>query len=120
MRMGGSVADAGRARKAGSPRLPRVVREVRAVHVVLGSALLFLGAAGATTVTRALEERRQALLAVPANVPMGLLIGAGAALVRGWDLTGSMITGAVLVPVVGALAGLRRGRGPRRERGGGT
>lgn len=86
------------------------------MHVVLGSVLLLLGAAGATAVTRALEERRQAVLAIPANIPMGLLIGAGAALVRGWDLVGSMLAGAVLVPVVGALLGLRRG--PRRRRDG--
>lgn len=81
------------------------------MHIVLGSLLLLLGATGATVVTRALEERGQAILAVPANVPMGLLIGAGAALVRGSDLPEAMLAGAVLVPVAGALLGRRR---PRR------
>lgn len=72
------------------------------MHVVVGSLLLVLGAAGATAVTRTFEERGEARLAVPANAPMGLLMGAGAALLRGWDLVGSMVAGAVIVPFVGA------------------
>lgn len=69
---------------------------------VLGVALVVLGAVAATSTQRRLEARGRASVAPLYLVPFGVLIGAGAAIARGWDLPAAMVVGAVLVPVVGA------------------
>ncbi|MFU8839486.1 MAG: hypothetical protein ACNA8R_02035 [Nitriliruptoraceae bacterium] len=82
--------------------------------LAVGLALVLLGAAGATVTQRHLDRTgrsRQALLAL---VPFGVLVGAGAALVRGWDLAASLVVGAVLLPVVGVLGRLLEVRRARR------
>jgi hypothetical protein len=82
--------------------------------LLIGVALVLLGATGATVTQRHLDHTgrsRQALLAL---VPFGVLVGAGASLVRGWDLTASLVVGAVLLPVVGALGRLLEVRRARR------
>jgi uncharacterized membrane protein YfcA len=82
--------------------------------LVMGVALVLVGATGATVTQRHLDRTgrsRQALLAL---VPFGVLVGAGAALVRGWDPTAAMVVGAVLLPVVGALGRLLEVRRARR------
>lgn len=80
--------------------------------VVLGVVLLVVGAVGASLAHR--TPGRPTLPRVLALVPFGVLIGAGAALVRGWDLLAAIVAGAVLVPLVGVggdlLAARRRAR----------
>ena len=71
--------------------------------VVVGLALVVLGAVGATLVARHAEHTGHATTMPLRLVPFGILVGAGAALVRGWDLGVSMLAGAVLVPLVGAV-----------------
>lgn len=84
-----------------------------------GLVLLLLGAWGAGTV-----HRRQRGVPGPRSVlalaPFGVLIGAGAALVRGWDLGLSAVAGALAVLVV-ALGGdvLAARRRARRRRSAG-
>jgi hypothetical protein len=84
----------------------------------IGVILLLLGAFGASAVHRRQEGRPSAprLLAL---APFGILIGAGAALVRGWDLGLSAVAGALVVLVV-ALGGdvWAARRRSRRTRGG--
>lgn len=72
------------------------------MDVAVGIVLLVLGAAGASVTTRTYEDAGRTALGVLAAVPSGILIGAGAALVRGWDLVGSMIAGGLVVLLVGA------------------
>jgi hypothetical protein len=74
---------------------------VEVVPVLIGVALLAVGAVGATVVQRRLEQEGRATVAPLFLVPFGVLIGAGAALIRGWDLLPSLLVGAVLVPLVG-------------------
>lgn len=84
---------------------------------LLGGALLLFGATGA-----AMLQRRQHGRPGPASVlafsPFGVLIGAGAALIRGWDLGLSALFGAFVVMVVAlvgdVLAARRRARSRRR------
>jgi hypothetical protein len=81
--------------------------------IVLGIALVLLGAVGATVTQRRFEQEGRTVRALPLLVPFGVLIGAGAAIARGWDLVSAMVVGAVLVPLVGAagrLLEVRRGR----------
>jgi len=90
--------------------------------VVLGALLVILGALGASLTQG--RGGRPTLRRVVALVPFGILIGAGSALVRGWDITVSLAVGALLVPLVGVigdvLAARRRAafsrRGGRRAR----
>jgi hypothetical protein len=89
--------------------------------LVVGVALVALGAVGATVTQRRFEEGGRTVRALPLLVPFGVLVGAGAAIARGWDLVASMVVGAVMVPLVGAAGRfleVRRGRardhGPRR------
>lgn len=80
---------------------------------VVGVVLVGIGAVGATVAQRRLEEAGRATMAPLFLVPFGVLIGAGAAIARGWDLPIAMAVGAVLVPVVGAagrIVEVRRGR----------
>jgi hypothetical protein len=74
--------------------------------MVLGVVLLALGAVGATFTQRELEQTGRGRWVVPALVPFGVLVGAGAALVRGWALGPAMATGAVVLPVVAVVARL--------------
>ncbi len=84
--------------------------------VVLGVALVLIGATGATMTQRHLDATGRSRLALLALVPYGVLIGAGAALVRGWDLAAALVVGAVLVPVVGAAGRVIEVRRARRAR----
>lgn len=89
-----------------------------AVPVVVGVVLVAIGAIGATVTQRRLDEAGRTRWALLALVPFGVLIGAGAALVRGWDLTAAVVVGAVLVPLVGALGRWFEVRRARRSRRG--
>jgi hypothetical protein len=94
--------------------------EVEPLPTVVGLVLVLLGAVGATVTQRRFEREGRTARALPLLVPFGVLIGAGAAIVRGWDLVASMVVGGVLVPVVGAASRLlevRRGRGRRGKDG---
>lgn len=85
------------------------------VVMVVGGALLVLGAVGATLTQRRLEAEGRAALAPLWLIPFGILVGAGAAMVRGWDLWASIIVGALLVPVVGVAGRLWEVRRARRR-----
>jgi hypothetical protein len=80
-----------------------VAADVDVVPVLVGAVLLVLGAIGATVTQRRLEHEGRATVAPLYLVPFGVLLGAGAALIRGWDLVAALVVGAVLVPLVGAL-----------------
>ena len=86
--------------------------------VVVGAALLLLGATGAGLVQRR-QQGRPGPLSVLSLAPFGVLIGAGAALVRGWDLGLSAVAGALAVVVVAlggdVLVARRRARARRRS-----
>ena len=88
-----------------------------ALPLAIGVALVLLGATGATMTQRHLDATGRSRLALVALVPYGVLIGAGAAMVRGWDLTAALLVGAVLVPLVGAAGRLIEVRRARRTRG---
>ncbi len=84
---------------------------------LIGVALLLLGSFGASRIHRR-QHGRPGLSSVLVLAPFGFLIGAGAALVRGWDVGLSGVAGALAVLVV-ALGGdiwaaRRRARGPGR------
>lgn len=90
--------------------------------VVIGVLLVALGAVGATVTQRWLEDRGRARVAPLFLAPHGVLIGAGAAIARSWDLVPAMLAGAVLIPVVGALGRMwevrraaRRSRSPHHR-----
>lgn len=76
---------------------------VQVVPVLIGATLLLIGAVGATVTQRRLEGEGRASVAPLFLAPFGVLMGAGAALIRGWDLLASLLVGAVLVPLVGAI-----------------
>lgn len=81
--------------------------------MVVGLALVALGAVGATVTARQAERGGRATTMPLELVPFGVLVGAGGALVRGRALVASMLAGAVLVPLVGAVdrwLEVRRGR----------
>lgn len=87
----------------------------------LGLLLVLAGAVGATTLTRRLEFAGRRRAALAAALPLGALIGAGAALVRGGQVIAAGAVGALLLPAVTALAWIvearRRARsGPRPDR----
>lgn len=84
--------------------------------LAVGLALLALGAIGATLTQRMLTEQGRGRRIPLALVPFGVLIGAGAALIRGWDLLVTLVAGAAIVPAVavgGRWLELRRRRGRR-------
>lgn len=94
--------------------------EPTAVTITIGAALLLLGAVGASTTQRRLEAEGRASTAPLWLAPFGVLIGGGAALIRGWNLVASIAVGAVLVPVVGVIGRwLEVRRRARREGGDG-
>jgi hypothetical protein len=82
--------------------------------LVVGVALVLLGATGATLTQRHLDRTGRSRRALLALVPFGVLVGAGASLVRGWDLLSALVVGAVLLPLVGALGRLLEVRRARR------
>lgn len=87
------------------------------MEVAIGVALVVLGALGASAAARSAEERGRAVWVPLVVAPMGLLVGAGAALVRDGDLVGSMVAGLVLFALVAAVAQVvRRRRGARSDR----
>ncbi len=86
------------------------------VLVTIGVLLLLLGAVGATLSQRGLERRGRATIAPASLVPFGLLIGAGASMIRGWDLWASMLVGAIVVPLVGVIGRIVEVRRARRDR----
>lgn len=79
---------------------------------LLGLLLVALGATGATLLGR--DPGRPTPSRLVRLAPFGVLVGAGAALVRGWDLGATVALGAVLVPLVAlggdVLAARRRAR----------
>lgn len=90
------------------------------VSLVVGALLLLLGASGAGLLHRR-QHGRPGPVSVLALAPFGVLIGAGAALVRGWDLGLSAVAGAMAVIVVAlggdVLEARRRARRRRRSAG---
>lgn len=84
------------------------------MEVAVGVLLVVLGAAGASTITRSMAAGGRGPRLALAVAPTGILIGAGGALVRGWDLVGSAVVGAVLVGLLALTTGLRVE--PRRRR----
>ncbi|GEM_PF-1427011 len=85
-----------------------------AVALLAGLALVLIGAVGATMTQRHLDDTGRSRWALLALVPYGVLLGAGASLVRGWDLASSLLVGAVLLPLVGVLGRLVEVRRARR------
>lgn len=86
------------------------------MDVVVGVGLVLLGAASASAVTRALEERNRLVWLPFALVPPGVLVGAGAATARSWNLWGTIAAGAVVLPLAGmvfVVVRRRRVRDPR-------
>ena len=89
------------------------------LQLLVGTALLLLGATGAGALHRR-QHGRPGPVSVLALAPFGVLIGAGAALVRGWDLGLSAVAGALavmLVALVGDVLAARRRARPRRSSG---
>lgn len=89
--------------------------------VLLGVVLVAIGAVGASLTQRRLDEQGRSSRAPLYLAPFGVLIGAGAAVARGWDPLAAILAGAVLVPlvgVVGRLIEVRRGRQGGQGRGG--
>jgi hypothetical protein len=86
--------------------------------VAIGLALLVLGAVGATATGRTFDRTDHPARVPLQLIPFGILIGGGAALVRGWDLAAGVLVGAVLVPVVGTTARLLEVRRRRWRRDG--
>ncbi|MDX1620507.1 MAG: hypothetical protein R3320_05930 [Nitriliruptorales bacterium] len=81
------------------------------MEIAVGVALLLLGATAASSVTHSLERSGRTVWLPLALVPPGVLIGAGAAMVRSWSLWGTIAAGAVGVPLAGmAFAVVRRRR----------
>jgi hypothetical protein len=93
-----------------------------AAAVLLGVVLVVFGAVGATLTQRRLDDEGRSIVAPLFLAPFGVLIGAGAAVARGWDPIAAIVVGAVLVPlvgVVGRLVEVRRGRSASGGRGSG-
>lgn len=88
--------------------------------LIIGIALLLLGASGAGLLHRR-QHGRPGPTGVLMLAPFGVLIGAGAALVRGWDLGLSAVAGAIAVVVVAlggdVLAARSRAKSRRRSAG---
>lgn len=84
------------------------------MEVVIGAVLVVAGAVGASFVARSMAGRGRGPRLALAVAPTGLLVGAGAALVRGWDLLGSALAGAVVMGLLALTTGLRIE--PRRRR----
>jgi CHASE2 domain-containing sensor protein len=88
-------------------------------ELLLGVVLVAFGAVGATMTQRRLDEEGRSTVAPVFLAPFGVLIGAGAAVARGWDVVVAILVGAVVVPIVGVVGRLvevRRGRSGPGER----
>lgn len=70
------------------------------MEVAIGALVLLVGATGATVATQRLPAMGYGRFVPLALVASGALIGAGAALARGWDLVGTTLAGAVVVPLL--------------------
>ncbi len=79
---------------------------MRGLVPIAGVVLIVLGALGATVTQRRLEAAHRGRLVPVLLVPYGVLMGGGAAFVRGWDLALSMLIGGVFVPLVGVVGRL--------------
>lgn len=84
--------------------------------MLVGVVLVVVGAVGATVTQRRLEEEGRGRRVPLMLVPFGVLIGAGAAIARGWELPGAMAAGAVLVPLVAVVGRWWEVRRRRRAR----
>lgn len=84
--------------------------------VAIGLVLVALGAVGASFVARGFDTAAAPWQVPLRLVPFGVLIGGGAALVRGWDLGVGVLVGAVLVPLVGTVGRLIEVRRHRARR----
>jgi hypothetical protein len=84
--------------------------------VVLGLGLVALGALGATVSSRRVERSGRWTLLPLQLLPFGVLVGAGAAMVRGWDLWVAVVAGAVVLPLVGVAGRWLEVRRHRRRR----
>lgn len=87
--------------------------------VLVGLLLLVLGATGATAVARTFDVTDHPARVPLRLIPFGILIGAGAALVRDWDLGVGLVVGGVVVPLVGTVARIMEVRRRRWRRDGG-
>jgi len=87
--------------------------------VALGVLLVAIGAFGASRMPEAGPGGPRRLRVLAGLIPFGLLIGAGAALVRGDALVPAMVAGALVVPFVGLVAQRVRARRPGRAPGAG-
>lgn len=85
------------------------------MEVVVGVVLALVGATAATVIARAMSPRWRGPRLAVAVAPTGLLVGAGAALVRDEPLLPSALLGLVVVGLVGLAAGLRVRRPSRRR-----
>lgn len=74
------------------------------MEIVVGVALVLLGATAATVTARDLDERGRGRLIPIALAPFGVLIGAGAATVRGGDPLLAAIVGAVVLPLLALVS----------------
>jgi hypothetical protein len=83
--------------------------------VALGLGLVALGALGATVSARRVERSGRWTLLPLQLAPFGVLVGAGAAMVRGWEMWVAIAAGAVVIPLVGV--GGRRLEVRRQRRG---
>lgn len=81
---------------------------------LLGLALVALGATGATLLGRG--TGRPTPTGLLRLAPFGVLVGAGAALVRGWDLGATALLGAGLVPLIALVGDLLAARRRARRR----
>lgn len=73
------------------------------VTVVVGFLALVLGVIGAGVTQRRLERSGRGRWVPLLLVPHGVLVGGGAALVRGWAVALSMTVGAVAIPIAAIL-----------------
>lgn len=88
------------------------------VAVAVGLVLLALGAVGATAVARTFDTADRPTRVPLQLIPFGILVGAGASLVRDWDLLAGVLVGGALVPLVGTVARLLEVRRRRWRRDG--
>ena len=86
------------------------------MEVAVGLLLVVLGAVGAAMATRSIDDRGRPWVGALAIAPMGLLVGAGAALVRDWDLVPTAAIGLVALPAVHLASRVRwQRRGEERR-----
>lgn len=84
------------------------------MEIAIGVVLILLGVLGANAAHRYGQDRGLGWWTPVLVAPTGLLIGAGAAIIRGWDLVPTMISGLVVLPVATVLSRLVQHRRERR------